>query len=74
MKEIEKAIGLHLKELREAKGLSLREVADRLNCSHASVHCWETGKRSIYAKTLSDYCDILGVTLSEFFSKIPGTN
>lgn len=70
MKDIEKAIGLHLKELREAKGLSLREVADRLDCSHASVHCWETGKRSIYAKHLSAYCDILGISISEFFQGI----
>lgn len=67
MEEIELKIGSHLKELREEKGLSLREVADKLGCSHASVHCWETGKRSIFAKTLHAYCEILGVTLDEFF-------
>lgn len=70
MKDIELAIGLRLKELREEKGLSQRDVGERLGCSHASIHCWKTGKRSILAKNLSDYCDILGVTLSEFFEGI----
>ena len=70
MKDIELKIGSRLKELREEKGLSLRQVGELLGCSHAAVHCWETGKRSIYAKTLIKYCEILDITLDDFFAPI----
>lgn len=70
MEDIELKIGSRLKELREEKGLSLREVAERLGCSHASVYCWETGQRSLYAKTLYAYCKVLGISVTDFFDGI----
>lgn len=65
-KEFDITLGKWLEEKRNEKGYSLQYVADRLGCSKTAVHCWEKGKRSMYASTLRDYCDVLGVDLNEF--------
>lgn len=65
-KEFDKRLGKWLEDKRTEKGYSLQYVADRLGCSKTAVHCWEKGKRSMYAKTLKAYCEVLGTDLQEF--------
>ncbi len=62
-------IGSWLKQKRNDKGMTLQEVADRMGVTRTAVHCWETGKRSMYASTLMDYCNVLGADLDEYIKK-----
>lgn len=65
----DKQLGAWLKEKRTEKNLSLQAVADRIGVTRSAVHCWETGKRQLYAQTLLDLCDVLGANLDEFIAK-----
>lgn len=69
-KEFDKDLGNWLKEKREEKGYAQQDVADRLGVTRTAVHCWETGKRQLYAKTLMDLCDALGADLNEYINKV----
>jgi transcriptional regulator with XRE-family HTH domain len=62
-------LGSWLKQKRNDKGMTLQEVADRMGVTRTAVHCWETGKRSMYASTLMDYSNVLGVDLDEYIKK-----
>jgi transcriptional regulator with XRE-family HTH domain len=62
-------LGSWLKQKRNDKGMTLQEVADRMGVTRTAVHCWETGKRSMYASTLMDYCNVLGADLDEYIKK-----
>lgn len=53
-------IGRWLAEKRDEKGLSQQAVADRLGVTRTAVHYWESGKRTIYAVNLIDYCRAIG--------------
>ena len=66
-KEFNKKIGAVLREKRKEKGFSQEYIADRLGVSKNQVSHWELGHRSIYAEQLSDYCEILGVTMQSIF-------
>ena len=59
------AIGQWLARQREAKGYSQQYVADRLGVTRTAVHYWETGKRTIYAVTMMDYCKAIGADPNE---------
>lgn len=54
-------IGKWLAEKREEKDLSQQYVADCLDVTRTAVHYWESGKRTIYAVNLIEYCKVLGV-------------
>ncbi len=62
-------LGSWLKEKRNDRGMTLQEVADRLGVTRSAVHLWENGKRSMYASTLMDYCNVLGADLDEYIKK-----
>ena len=68
--EFDIRLGRWLESKRKEKGYSLQYVADNLGCSKVAVHCWEKGKRSMYAKTLQEYCRFLGADLNEFISEV----
>lgn len=59
-------LGQWLKAKRQEQHRSLQSVADALGVTRTAVHCWETGKRSLYASTLLDVCAVLGADLNEF--------
>ncbi len=65
-------LGSWLKQKRNDKGMTLQEVADRMGVTRTAVHCWEAGKRSMYASTLMDYCNVLGADLDEYIKKKHG--
>ncbi len=72
MKDADKnaLIGRWLKEKREEKGMSQQTAADRLGITRTAVHYWETGKRTIYAVNLIDYCKVLDVNPQQIVKDI----
>ena len=64
------AIGGWLAEKRSEKGLSQQDVADRLGTTRTAIHYWESGKRTIYAVNLIEYCKVLGVNPSEIVAEL----
>lgn len=63
-------IGKWLAEKREEKDLSQQYVADRLGVTRTAVHYWESGKRTIYAVNLIEYCKVLGVDPREIIDDL----
>lgn len=68
--ELNSAIGKWLAEQREAKGYSQQYVADLLGVTRTAVHYWETGKRTIYAITLMDYCRAIGADPNDLTDRV----
>lgn len=60
-KEFNKRLGYVLKETRKAKKMKQPEVADKLNVTKMTISRWESGDRTMSAKSLKEYCDVLGV-------------
>lgn len=65
MKDTNALIGEWLAEQRKTKGWSQQYVADHLGCTRTAVHYWESGKRTIYAVNLVDYCHLLNADIEE---------
>ena len=65
-------IGTWLKEKRTEKNLSQQAVADRMGCTRTAIHYWESGKRTIYAVNLLDYCKAIGVNADELVRELLG--
>lgn len=63
-------IGKWLAKKREEKGLSQQHVAERLDVTRTAVHYWESGKRTIYAVNLIEYCKVLGVDPKEIIDDL----
>lgn len=66
----DKVLGEILREKRQEKNYSMEYVAQRLGVTKMAVSYWETGKRSMYATTFRDYCEILGVSMQEVFDEM----
>lgn len=60
MKDYNKKIGAYLAKERRAKKISQQQLADRLGVTKTAVHYWETGKRTIYADQMLEYCEAVG--------------
>ncbi len=58
-------IGEWLQNKRIEKELSQQDVADALGVTRTAVHYWESGKRTIYADNMFDFCRVLGVDPSD---------
>lgn len=65
MKNYNKKIGAYLAKQRRAKKVSQQQLADRLGVTKAAVSYWETGKRTIYADQMLQYCYQLGIDPTE---------
>ena len=65
MKNYNKKIGAYLAKQRRAKKESQQQLADRLGVTKTAVSYWETGKRTIYADQMLQYCDQLGIDPTE---------
>ena len=57
-----------MKEYRLSHGLSQKELAKQLGVSQAYISAIESNKRSMSVKTISNFTDKLGITLSDFFN------
>lgn len=61
-------IGKLIAECRKDKKMTQVELADRLGVTDKSVSKWENGKCLPDVSLYKDLCDILGITLNEFFA------
>lgn len=64
MKDYNRIIGETFAKYRKEKGYSQQYVADRMGVSKVTVHCWEKGKRQMFAHQFMDLCDVLGLDAS----------
>ena len=62
-------LGAWLEKKRDEKDISQAEMARRLGVTRTAVHCWEKGKRKLYADTLIKYCEAAGIDLQEFLNE-----
>jgi transcriptional regulator with XRE-family HTH domain len=72
MKNYNKKIGAYLAKERRAKKISQQQLADRLGVSKTAVHYWETGKRTIYADQMLEYCEQIGIDPQELVKSVTG--
>ena len=61
-------IGRLIAECRKEKRLTQSELAERLGVTDKSVSKWENGKCLPDVSLYKQLCEILGITLNEFFS------
>ena len=61
-------IGKFIADLRKEKKLTQVQLAEKLGVTDKSVSRWENGKCLPDVSLFRDLCNILGVTLNEFFS------
>lgn len=54
-------IGQWMKSKRIEKGFTMQEVANRMKVTRTAVHYWESGKRTIYAVNLIEFCDAINI-------------
>lgn len=54
-------VGAWMLQKRKEAGLSQQEVADRMGHTRTAVHYWESGKRTIYASHLMEFCKALNI-------------
>ena len=67
-------IGKFIAKLRKEQKLTQEQLAEKLGVTDKSVSRWENGKCLPDVSLYKDLCNILGITLNEFFSgeKIKG--
>ncbi len=63
----EAQIGELMREIRKEKGFTSIEIANRLNISQPKLSRIETGTQPVTISLLSRFCDLCGISLSEFF-------
>lgn len=63
-------IGKWLREHREAKSITGQQVADALGVTKTAVSYWESGKRTIYAWQMMEYCKFIGADPEELVRSI----
>ena len=61
MKNYNKKIGAYLAKQRRAKKITQTQLAEKLGVTKTAVSYWETGKRTIYADQMLDYCEVLNI-------------
>ena len=59
-----------LRDLREAVGLKQQEVADQIDEPQSFVSKYESGERRLDILELREICRALGLTLTEFSSRL----
>lgn len=72
MKNYNKKIGTYLAKERRAKKISQQQLADRLGVSKTAVHYWETGKRTIFADQMLEYCETIGIDPQDLIRSVTG--
>lgn len=61
-------IGNRIKKLREAKGISKCKLASEAGVSPSYIPDLEAGKKCPTVEVLDSICEVLGITIREFFN------
>ena len=61
-------IGKFIANLRKEKNLTQEQLAEKLGVTDKSVSRWENGRCLPDVSLYKDLCNILGITLNEFFA------
>lgn len=64
-------IGMRIRNLRLAKDLNVTELANKAFISQSYLSDIEKGRTAPSLDKLNIICDTLGISLSEFFGKVP---
>lgn len=70
MRDMNKEIGEAMKKYRKKQHVTMQEVADKLGVTKTAVHYWESGKRTIYAFQLIDYCKAIDVDVKVIMDEV----
>ena len=70
MTDYNKKIGAYLAKERKAKKVSQQQLAERMGVTRTAIHYWETGKRTIYADQMLQYCEQLGIDPAELVKEV----
>lgn len=69
-KEFNVMLGSFLKRKREQRGISQQQLANKLGVTKTAVSYWESGKRSMYASTLIDYCNAIDYDVDKIVKEL----
>ena len=69
--EIDRLIGVRLKERRTELGMTQKHLGESLGMSFQQIQKYETGRNSIAVATLLEACTILDVPVTYFLSDCP---
>lgn len=61
-------IGNRIQDLRKLSGMTAKELSEQISVSPSFVSAIENNTTKLSLKTLKHICEVLGVTLSEFFN------
>ncbi len=61
-------IGKRIKKLREARGISKCKLASEAGVSPSYIPDIESGKKCPTVEVLESICDVLGITIKDFFN------
>lgn len=64
-----KIFGERLRELRNGRGMTQKQLAELVNVSGNTVHCWETDKQEPSMAVLLLISEYFGVSLDFLFGK-----
>lgn len=62
-------LGSNIQELRKINNMTAKELAERLDISPSFISSIENNSTKLSLSTLRRICDVLGVSLAEFFNK-----
>ena len=67
-KKLSKALGYRIRGIRVQKGLSQEKFSETVNADRTYVCKIENGKSNLTVWKLCEICELLGLTLKEFFN------
>lgn len=59
-----------LEELCKERGMSLYELSQRAEITSTSVYKWKKGETTISLQSIGKICDVLGITLQQFWQGV----
>ena len=69
--DIQKILGISLREIRIAKGLTQEQLAELIGKENGTIYRLEAGKNFLKCETLTKLCNVLNVHPSLLFSSHP---
>ena len=72
MKNYNQKIGAYLAKQRRAKKITQKQLAEKMGVTKTAVSYWETGKRTIYAEQMLEYCDTIGIDAGDLVASVTG--